>query len=279
MKPIADLNVAVLKHIFKYRFNIAHWTKENKTFGKAIYKMLFDKDDMIVLPKDSVAKSRTIETDIPVDSPESSTVLPSEVVKELIRSAGHIFIMNFCLCRKCTGCKDYPTDHGCIFLGNGVHKIPPEYGRLATAEEAVDYIDECSALGLVHIIGRNKIDHIWMNLGMKVELMTICNCCPCCCLWKVVNDISNDIGDAFRRMRSVEVTVDPLKCTGCGVCVESCFTSAVNIVDGVCNIVEDLCRGCGRCVENCLEGAISLTYDRKAINQEIAQMKSLANLS
>lgn len=276
MSIIPKLSVRILPHIFNTRYRLARWTRKSKTFGKIIERLLFHEDDMIVLPKDSVAK--TIDVNIDVSSSGDRTVVPSDVVKEIIRESGNIFIMNFCLCRKSNKCHDYPVDHGCIFLGKGIHKIPPEFGRVATPEEAVTYIDECSDLGLVHIIGRNKLDSIWLHTGSKKDLMTICNCCPCCCLWNVVRDISDDISGTFRKMDGVEVSVDTDKCIGCGKCEKICFSKAISITDGKCTI-DAKCRGCGRCADVCPKKAIEITFDPSLVDGQIAKLRELVDLS
>ena len=278
MKIIPHLSVWSLKYVFNTRYWLARQTRRSKTFNRVIKKTLFDGDDMIVLPKDGVVK-KTVPVDIEIEDPGDSTVLPSEVVKRVISSADDIFIMDFCLCRKSNGCTDYPVDHGCVFLGKGVHKIPSEFGHLATAEEANTYIDECTDLGLVHIIGRNKLDSIWLSTGNKKDLMTICNCCPCCCLWNVTRNISDDIGDVFKRMEGVNVTLDSEKCVKCGTCSEVCFCKAVRIEDGSFSIDQKHCRGCGRCVEGCPTGAIALSYDDSAIDDIVGRIGSLVDLS
>jgi ferredoxin len=222
MSLIPRISVKVLGPLFGTRYRLASLTRRSKTFNRIITRMFFEGDDMIVLPKDDVVKTRRIETDIRIEDAGETTVLPSDVVKGIIERSSDIFIMNFCLCRKSNKCEDYPREKGCVFLGKGVHKIPEDFGHLATAEEAKAYIDECTELGLVHIIGRNKLDSIWLDTGDKKDLMTICNCCPCCCLWNMACNISDDIGSSFKRMDGVTVTVDADECIGCGLCPNLC---------------------------------------------------------
>ena len=278
MKAVPRVSVRVVKYFFNGRYRLAGMTRRSKVFNRFVSRAMFDGDDMVVLPKDDVVR-KTIETDIRIDEPGDTTVLPSDVVKRLIMSADDIFIMNFCLCRRSNKCKDYPTDHGCVFMGKGVHKIPPEFGHLATPEEAIAYIDECSDLGFVHIVGRNKLDSIWLSTGNKRDLMTICNCCPCCCLWNMTRNISDEIGGVFKRMEGVTVTLDREKCVGCGSCSEICFCKAVKVQDGGFTIDQSLCRGCGRCVDNCPADAITLTYDDSAIDGIVDRIGSLVQLS
>lgn len=274
VKLIPKLSAKILPFFFNTRYWLARQTRKHKHFGNFIRKRYFDGDDMVVLPKDSVVKD--INVDISIDSAGDRTILPSDVVKALIDHTDDIFIMNFCLCRKSNSCKDYPIDHGCVFLGRGIRKIPEKFGRVATKDEAKAYIDECTELGFVHIIGRNKLDSMWLHTGDKRDLMSICNCCPCCCLWNMVRDISDDISSTYRRMEGVSVSVDTEKCVGCGKCEKICFTKAISIVDGKCEL-DDKCRGCGRCVEVCPQNAISLSFDDSKVEVEIERIGSLLN--
>lgn len=278
MRAVSYISVFLVKYLFNTRYRLAAFTRRSKTFNKIVRKTMFDGDDMVVLPKDNVVK-RTVSVDISVDDAGESTVLPSDVVKRLIDRADDIFIMDFCLCRKSNGCKDYPADRGCVFMGKGVHKIPPKYGHMATREEAVAYIDECTDLGLVHIIGRNKLDSIWLQTGDKKDLMTICNCCPCCCLWNMTRNISDNIGDLFKRMEGVSVMMDADRCIGCGSCSEICFCKAVKTEGGHFSIDQSLCRGCGRCVESCPTEAITIAYDESKIEGTVERIGSLVRLS
>ena len=66
-----------------------------------------------------IVKEIGINSDIPI----TNEVLPSEVLKEMIRKSTYHFIMNFCICRVSTDYKDYPHELGCLFLGKGAKKI------------------------------------------------------------------------------------------------------------------------------------------------------------
>ncbi len=48
------------------------------------------------------------------------------------------------------------------------------------------------------------------------------------------------------------------ECIGCGICVDSCPQEVLEVVNGVCEPVnEDACIACGDCVEECPMGAIT----------------------
>ena len=233
--------------------------------GWLVNRLLFEEDRMIYLPKDSVAlrapgKSVDVRVDIPAEW--TNTVLPSEIVEHFIRESKHHFIMDACLCRDASDCKDYPKDLGCLFLGRGAARIDERLGRRVTVDEALAHVRRCREAGLVHLIGRNKIDAVVFDTGRKEDLMSICSCCPCCCLWKMLPELSPDISGGVTRMPGVTVAVTD-SCTGCGRCVESevCFVGAISMADERAVIDQGLCRGCGRCTESCTSSAIILTID------------------
>lgn len=250
--------VALLKKTFPRRAMIAKMTRV-PGIGRLVEKMMFEGDDIIYLPKDSVAK-KIIAVDKAVERP-IETALPSQIVHHFIDKANYHWIMNFCICRDASKCKDYPIDYGCLFLGEAALGINPALGRQVSKEEAHEYIRKCDEAGLVHLIGRNKLDSWWLKVEPGYKLLTVCNCCPCCCLWKMLPDLNHNISRKVTKMTGVDVRVTD-KCVGCGTCVDSkaCFVNAISLIDGR-SVIGDECRGCGRCVEVCPEGAIELRID------------------
>jgi NAD-dependent dihydropyrimidine dehydrogenase PreA subunit len=57
--------------------------------------------------------------------------------------------------------------------------------------------------------------------------------------------------------RHVARLTDTDACTGCGICVDACPRSAIEL-DELPVIHEELCTGCGECVEACPRGALTL---------------------
>jgi NAD-dependent dihydropyrimidine dehydrogenase PreA subunit len=47
-------------------------------------------------------------------------------------------------------------------------------------------------------------------------------------------------------------------CIGCGICVDVCPRSAIELDGDLPEIHEDLCTGCGECVDACPRGALTL---------------------
>jgi ferredoxin len=253
------LNVRLIRRGFRYRSGLARLTRV-PLIGRMMDRAFFDGDDIYVLPKEPPSRTKEIFVDLVVPERED-TVLPSEVVRHFVERSRYHFLMNGCICRTSAHCQDYPRELGCLFLGKATLKIDPRLGRMVSKEEALAHLDRCEEAGLVHLIGRNKIDSVWMSAGPKEDLMTICNCCPCCCLWKMLPNLAPGISQKLKRLPGVSLSVDAGKCTGCGLCSEGCYVGAIDIRDGRAVIDQDLCKGCARCAHACPERAIVLRMD------------------
>lgn len=266
------LHVRLLKRGFPHRFLVAKLTRA-PILGGIIDHMLFDGDDMIYLPKD-----QAIEMNKSIVS-RGEMVLPSQVVEHFIDKAKYQWIMDWCICRSSTRCKDYPINLGCLFLGEATLKIDPRLGHRATKEEALEHVRRCREAGLVHLIGRNKLDAVWLRVEPANKLLTICNCCPCCCLWRVLPDLAPEIRAKIAKMPGVRVTVTD-RCVGCGTCAKGiCFVDAIRIVNGRAVRTEE-CRGCGRCVDVCPQKAIEISVeDGEFIRQAVERISSSADIT
>lgn len=266
--------VTLLKRTFPGRFVAARMTRL-PILGSLIDHWLFDGDDLIFLPPDRVAQ--TIVIDEAVEQP-GEMVLPSRVVEHFVEQASVHWIMNFCLCRAAEGCQDYPVELGCLFLGEAALGINPALGRRVTKEEALAHVQRCREAGLVHLVGRNKLDTVWLGVGPGRQLLTVCNCCPCCCLWGVLPHVTPRIGSKIQRMPGVTVAVNGL-CVGCGACTEGvCFANAIRLENGRA-VIGEACRGCGRCVDVCPQGAIELSIeDGRFVDDAIAHITTLVDL-
>jgi len=241
--------------------------------GKLIDNFLFKGDDIIYLPQD-----RVIEIDKPLGE-YREYVLPSQILNHFINKAKKHWIMNFCICRTSMKCEDYPQDLGRLFLGEAVLGINPHLGRLVSKNEALDHIKKCDEAGLVHMIGRNKLDAQWLGVGPGEKLLTICNCDPCCCLWRIAPFLTPRIGSKVKKMPGVKIQVTN-KCTDCGTCREGiCFVNAIKEINGKSFISED-CRGCSRCVSICPQKAIEFKIeDRHYIQRSIEELDELFDLT
>lgn len=159
-------------------------------------------------------------------------MLLAAVIEHFITRASHHWIMNFCICRSASNCKDYPIELGCLFMGEAVLGINPKLGRLVSKAEALDHIHRCQEAGLIHLIGRNNLDALWLGVQPANRLLTVCNCCPCCCLYRMLPYLSSRLSAKFKRMPRVSVTITD-RCTGCGICtVNVCFVNAIHVENG-----------------------------------------------
>ena len=211
-------------------------------------------------------------------------VLPLAVTEHFINKASHIFIMETCPCRVVHKCEDYDHSLGCVWMGSGVSKItaPPERGRLATKEEALKLERKAYAAGLVPTIGRLRGDSI--NMGALPDtghFMSLCNCCPCCCILDQLKLGAAPLHNVLTRMEGVTVAVDEDACEGCEDCVEVCIFNGVEVTDGKAVIDQSNCLGCGRCETKCPTDAISITIENGAdgFRQMIDRIESFVDVS
>jgi ferredoxin len=254
-RPLWLINI--LKKNFGLRFIGAEMTKW-PVLGRVMERALFNGhqtgDALFYLPKDRVMIGQRVDA-------QDNLVVPSSVVAHFIEEANHVFLMDTCICRDAAGCQDYDHDIGCIFLGEAVLDINPKLGRLVDKATAQAHVERARQAGLVHLIGRDKIDAVWMGVKPSTKLMTVCNCCPCCCLFKFLPNLAPKLQKKIERMPwvHVEVTED---CVGCGKCTEdACFIDAIHLEDGRA-VIQEECRGCGNCAEVCPEGAIRVVVER-----------------
>lgn len=267
----AEISIFILKYIFNWRFWIAEITKISKVYRKIIDKMLFEEDEIVVVPN-------TINVNKKIES-EGSEFLPTDVIKEVIKRTDDIVIMDTCLCRTSNNCEDYPQDIGCIFLGPTAKKIPKAISHEATVEEALAHVDLADEAGLSHIIGRNKIDTVWMNIRPGKGLLTICHCCPCCCLWKVYPNLDDSITDKLEKLDGVNVKLHEDKCRLCEMCLdEVCMFDSIHIKDNKITIDENNCKGCGLCVNACKFNAITIDYTDETINNVVNRLDDLIEI-
>jgi ferredoxin len=272
--------VNLIKKTFPARFTVADWT-HIPVIGKLIDRWLFWEDDTIFLPRDAAVERgrQVLQVQQPIEPP-AQTVLPSQVMVHFIERANYLWIMDTCFCREAEQCKDYPIDLGCLFMGEAVLRINPKLGHLATKQEALDHVQRCREAGLIHLIGRNKIDTVWMGVKPGGRLLTVCHCCPCCCLWQVLPRLTPEIRQKFTRMPGVRVTVTD-RCVGCGKCTQGvCFLDAIHLQEGGCAEIAEECVACGRCAEVCPESAIEVSIeDDRFIEKAIARLSSSVDVS
>ena len=270
MKPLWF--VELLKKTFPNIKLIAKLTRI-PFLGKFLDLAMFEGDEIIYLTQDNVIQ---VNKEL---NKEEDIVLPSQVLEYFINKANYHWIMNFCICRDSMHCKDYPISLGCLFLGEAVLGINPLLGRLVSKDEALDHIRKCKEAGLVHMLGRNRLDKQWLGVKPGEKLLSICNCDPCCCLWRIAPILATKIGSKIHKMPGLEIKVTD-KCIGCGNCTKGiCFVDAIQLIENRAQISKE-CRGCGRCVEICPQNAISVEFNNnESIIKSIKKIENLVDVT
>ncbi len=193
-----------------------------------------------------------------VEVPEG-TALPASIVEHFIEKAGHHVILHRCPCRTVRECEDFPRDFGCTFLGEGAREIDPEVGRHVSKEEALEHFRRACEMGLVSVVGKFKGDALALGVKDHRRLMTLCHCCPCCCISNGIHHAAREFRDTMVKLEGVTVEVTD-ECNGCGRCAEVCVFRQISVVDGRAVVGEE-CKGCGRCAMVCRKNAIRVIVD------------------
>jgi ferredoxin len=181
-------------------------------------------------------------------------IVPSKTVEEIIDKYDDIAV-GHCFCRNYTkvlghSCATSAPSEVCFTFGKSArHTINQGFARGVTKEEARKIMREVEDAGLVH-----KAFHNGSNI--EKEENSICNCCKDCCdtftLWR------NGAAPLVNSTMYLSV-IDPVSCSGCGICVERCPVDAIVINDdGIAVREEKYCIGCGVCARFCPSDAISL---------------------
>ena len=198
----------LLEKLFPQRFLLAKLT-QIPLFNWIIKKMVFENNNLTYLTKDNIVEIQLNKKIEPINN----FAVPSKVVEYFIEKSSFRFLMDFCICRESTMCKDYPIKLGCLFMGEAARKIPTELGRSVSKEEAFSHVKECREAGLVHLIGRDKLDETWLGVGSKIPLVTVCNCCECCCLWRMRPYLSDDLSSTIKRIPGIKIQIND-NCNG-----------------------------------------------------------------
>jgi NAD-dependent dihydropyrimidine dehydrogenase PreA subunit len=210
-------------------------------------------------------------------------VLHHKVTEYFINKAGSIVLMD-CPCRHACGCENHNIELGCTWLGRGasemdISKFPG--ARLATKEEALEREWLAYEDGLIPHIGKFRSDAVHYGvLDCENEFMSICHCCSCCCIVALSKYGSSDWKKMIKRMEGVIVSIDPEKCTGCGICFKVCIYDGLRMKKDKAEIKQDNCMGCGRCEKVCPNGSISITIDDfSRIDELVARFEERVDIS
>lgn len=177
--------------------------------------------------------------------PARQKVLTDQQARDLLTRADAIGVTG-CGCRsRVKGC-DAPLDV-CLIVDmseEGIAEDPDV--RQVSVDEALAILDRTAELGLVHMTLWSEGHHPY----------AICSCCPCCCHELVA---MSAFGFSDQVIRSdLKAVRDEEKCTLCMTCVSRCHFGAVTEEGDGVRLSGDSCFGCGLCVLTCPTGALSL---------------------
>jgi ferredoxin len=223
-----------------------------------------DKTDMRWLP---------INEDIerPDDTP-----MPLEVLDRIIEEASHRAIFDYCGCRKGWHCKDYPTEIGCLLMGDSCLEASNSTPfREVGVEEAKAHARKAVEAGLVPIVGKARADNFIFKIKDRHKLLTVCFCCECCCVTRFSALAPLEFIEPTQpHLESLQIDFDAEKCKGCGKCVPKCYMQAIAIVDKKA-VISEFCRACGRCAIVCPNGAIELKItDPEFVEKTLDRIRS-----
>jgi Pyruvate/2-oxoacid:ferredoxin oxidoreductase delta subunit len=212
---------------------------------------------------------------------DTARPMPTAAVLSLIDDQDGSIAVGPCRCRTAHNACDHPLETD-IVIRTGVEawtKAFPEEYRLIDRAEAKRIVSECGQLGMWPMVfvhcpvhehqatassaHRSVGQHTSAPERAGGALATgvqhgneyvICNCCTCGCVPYMLN---RDLGQrAYPLLRGAYLAETDLeRCTGHGVCVDTCPFDARAVVDGKAGLV-NACFGCGVCADVCPEGAI-----------------------
>jgi UDP-glucose 4-epimerase len=221
-----------------------------------------DKTDMRWLP---------INEDI--DMPENAP-MPLALLDRLIEEASHRVIMDYCGCRNGWKCKHYPTEIGCLLMGDSSLEAQRFPFREVGIDEAKQHARRAVDAGLVPIVGKARADNFIFKIKDRHRLLTVCFCCECCCVTRYTAYAPQKYLDpTFAPLESISITVTD-ECKGCGKCVKHCYIGALEVVDKKARIGAT-CRACGRCATVCPNGSIEIEItDPEFLEKEYERIRS-----
>ncbi len=198
----------------------------------------------------------------------SNEQLPVKALHDFIDKASVHVIMNNCGCRLARKCEHYTHDVGCLFMGDSANKIPHGVSRFVTKEEAHAHVDRAIEAGLIPMTGKVRVDNFIFLTPDKSQLLSVCFCCPCCCMLRDFKYMPGEYLDGI--MQPVEgVTVEVTEnCIGCGTCLAACGFDAIIIENGLA-VHNRQCRGCGRCVTYCPNEGVRITLNNPNVVDDI----------
>ena len=208
-----------------------------------------------------------------------NTVVPVDILGEMIEKVSHRVIVDVCLCRETLDCKKYPHDIGCLMMGRSALEIDPAISREIGIEEAKEHLHRAVDAGLVPFMGKARVDNFVFGIKNKKQLLSVCFCCECCCISRFARHVPVEMrAENLNMLNGLSITVTE-DCNGCGACEEVCFLRVIEIKNDKAVIGEG-CVGCGRCATVCKRDAIEISLDNPNLVDEVCgSLEELVDIS
>jgi NAD-dependent dihydropyrimidine dehydrogenase PreA subunit len=174
-------------------------------------------------------------------------IMPYEAARQIIAAQEAIAVAP-CICRRehhmvGKGC-DRPLESCLVFGAAADYYEENGLARRIDATEALAILEAAEEAGLV------------LQPSNSQKVVNICTCCGCCC--QILKNLQRLPCPADYVASNFLAAVDRDLCVGCGVCVERCQMGAIEVRDGVAEVLLDRCIGCGLCVPTCDTEAVRL---------------------
>jgi len=186
-------------------------------------------------------------------------VLDHSEARTILEKARLISLEN-CMCRlKLKNC-DAPVDL-CICIDEEAEIAISDRGAWKTTlGNAMDALRRGQEAGLVQIAYEVE--------GRKIQ--AICSCCACCChSLAAITRFGYDI-DVVEKSGMIAVH-DKETCENCELCISRCHFDAWGLVGGEVHLYSMRCAGCGVCVASCPTGSIKLVERNAAMSKKPAR--------
>ncbi|MGI6590884.1 MAG: indolepyruvate ferredoxin oxidoreductase subunit alpha [Eggerthellaceae bacterium] len=207
------------------------------------------------------AKKTTIEVNQTLYSNVHKMNPPIEMMKDTVARSSYRAIMHECVCRKIQGCKDYPLDLGCLFIGPAARScVERGIAREATAEECFEHIDRAKEAGLSAIGYFVEVEEFCWDFKDKdmPNFLEFCFCCPCCCsAVRFEQGATGPLQRVLHQGMGFSCVVDTDVCCGCGLCEQTCPHDVIHVVNRKAT-VDPTCAGCGQCTLACNYHALTI---------------------
>jgi Na+-translocating ferredoxin:NAD+ oxidoreductase RNF subunit RnfB len=155
-----------------------------------------------------------------------------------------------CICRKEQELEGHPCKHPvevCLSFSNEEEAFEKDpLGRVISKEEAFAVLDTAEEAGLVHC-----------TYNVQSGQAFVCNCCPCCC--GILRGVKEYSAPYILAKSNFVAVIDQDNCVQCGVCAEErCPMEAIVEEGDGLKVLPERCIGCGACISSCTTDAIQL---------------------